>query len=227
MGENKDATGAESLAEKFAKAVVRKNVNGFLPEGSKINGVKIHGIDAGGFYDHGPDKLYPPRGEKNVARLHNHSIYPHRVKLPDLVQSHIVSVAQSDTDRGNMVLTIHFFNDSEKLDPRSECSPAYITTELPERTMTEFLEEISRNPDLLEDFYQKAFVGLDSVGGLPGMKRVKADGFFLISGDKLIEAGKIESHLDIDGVRNFFETLEKHHYQNGPYGTSEFRPRIF
>jgi len=91
--------------------------------------------------------------------------------------------------------------------------------------MTEFLGEISKNPDLLEDFYQKTFVGLDSQGGLPGMRRIKADGFFIISGTKLEEAGKVGKY-DTRAVDTFFSSLEKHQYQQGPYGTGDaFQPR--
>ena len=93
--------------------------------------------------------------------------------------------------------------------------------------MTEFLGEISKNPDLLEDFYQKTFVGLDSQGGLPGMRRIKANGFFIISGTKLEEAGRVEKY-DTRAVGTFFSSLEKHQYQQGPYGTGDaFQPKYY
>lgn len=214
----------KSSAEKFAKAVVRKNAQGKLPAGSKINGVEINRSYVGGFYDHGPDQMRPSPLENSVSQLHS-SIYQNQDKLPDLMKSHVVSVTPSEADRGNMVLTIYFFQDRKQIDGRGWCTPAHVSTELPSGVMTEFLGEASRNPDLLEDFYQRTFIGLDSVGEKPGMRRIKADGFYLISGAKLEEAGKV-GRYDTGGMSKFFGTLEKHQYQNGPYGTGDvFQPR--
>ena len=214
----------KSSAEKFAKAVVRKNAQGKLPAGSKINGVEINRSYVGGFYDHGPDQMRLSPLENNVSQLHS-TIYSNQDKLPDLMNSHVVSVTPSETDHGNSILTIYFFQDRKQIDGRGWCTPAHASTELPSGVMTEFLGEISKNPDLLEDFYQKTFVGLDSQGGLPGMRRIKADGFFIISGTKLEEAGKVGKY-DTRAVDTFFSSLEKHQYQQGPYGTGDaFQPR--
>ena len=224
MGEHKDRSEVESLAKRFAKAVVRKNVHGKLPAGSKINGVEIKRSYAGGFYDHGPDQMFLSPLESKVSQLHT-TIYQEQNKLPELVNSHVVSVVPSVTDRRNAVLTIHFFQDRKQVDGRGWCTPAHVSTELPGGVMAEFLGTVSRNPDLLEDFYQRTFMGLDSEGGLPGMRRTKVDGFYLISGDRLLEAGKVGAY-DTEGVNRFFGALEKHHYQNGPYGTGDtFQPR--
>lgn len=217
----------KSSAERFAKAVIRKNAHGKLPVGSKINGVEIDRFKEGGFYDHGPDKKMQPSplGEK-VSQL-NSTIYKNQRELPDLVNTHIVSVTPSEQDKGNMILTIHFFQDKKQIDGRGWCTPGHVSTELPSGIMTEFLGEISKNPDLLEDFYQKSFVGLDSQDGSPGMRRTKSDGFYLISGSKLEEVGKIASD-NTRSVNNFFATLEKHHYQQGPHGTGDtFQPTQF
>jgi len=215
----------KSSVEKFAKAVVRKNAQGKLPAGSKINGVEINRSYVGGFYDHGPDQMRLSPLENNVSQLHSTIIYSNQDKLPDLINSHVVSVTPSETDHGNSILTIYFFQDRKQIDGRGWCTPAHASTELPSGAMTEFLGEISKNPDLLEDFYQKTFVGLDSQGGLPGMRRIKADGFFIISGTKLEEAGKVGKY-DTRAVDTFFSSLEKHQYQQGPYGTGDaFQPR--
>lgn len=214
----------KSSAEKFAKAVVRKNAQGKLPAGSKINGVEIKRSYVGGFYDHGPDQIRISPLDSNVYRLHS-TLYKNQDKLPDLINSHIVSVTPSETDGGNSVLTIYFFQDRKQIDGRGWCTPANVSIELPSGVMTEFLGEISKNPDLLEDFYQKTFVGLDSQGGLPGMRRIKADGFYIISGTKLEEAGKVGEY-DTRAVGTFFSSLEKHKYQQGPHGTGDvFQPR--
>lgn len=214
----------KSSAEKFSKAVVRKNAQGKLPAGSKINGVEINRSYVGGFYDHGPDQMRLSLLDSNVSQLHS-ALYSNQDKLPDLMNSHVVSVTPSETDRGNSVLTIYFFQDRKQIDGRGWCTPAHISTELPSGVMTEFLGEISKKPDLLEDFYQKTFVGLDSQDGLPGMRRIKADGFFIISGAKLEEAGKVGKY-DTRAMSTFFSSLEKHQYQQGPYGTGDaFQPR--
>jgi len=212
-------------ADQFVKEVVRKNAQGKLPARSKINGVQINRSFVGGFYDHGPDQMLLSSLESNVSQLHNIIICERQDELPDLMNAHVVSVTPSEQDRGNMVLTIHFFQDRKQIDSRGWCTPAYISAELPSGVMTEFLGGILKDPDLLEDFYQMLFVGLDSQDNAPGMRRTKADGFYLISGAKLEEAGKV-GRYDTRGVSNFFASLEKHHYQQGPYGTGEFfKPR--
>lgn len=217
-------TDVKSSAEKFARAVVRKNVQGKLPAGSKINGVEINRQEAGGFYDHGPDKMRLSSPKYSIEELSS-GVYQRQDQFPDLVGAHVVSVTPSEIDRVNMVLTIYFFQDKKQIDGRGWCTPAHVSAELPSRTMTEFLSEISKNPDLLEDFYQRIFVGLDSQGDLPGMRRVKADGFFLISEAKLGEAVTIKGY-NTQAIGAFFKSLEKHQYQKGPYGTGDaFQPR--
>lgn len=214
----------QTLAEKFASAVVRRSVFARLPVGSKINGVRINGSNAVGFWNHGPDEKssfwYIPPEQTIIGES----------EIPDLISSHIVRVTPSQVNKGNMILRIFFFQDMQIEDNRGHYTPANVMAEMPNEAMTEFLDEISKNPDLLEDFYQKAFVGLDSKGGSPGMRRVKANGFYIISGDKLLEADKIGSfdkHNDIVGARPFFASLEKHQYQHGPYGTGEaFAPPL-
>lgn len=217
-------TDVKSSAERFARAVVRKNVQGKLPEGSTINGVKINSRNVGGFYDHGPDQMRLSPDDHRINQLYS-GIYHEQDQFPDLVGAHVVSVTPSEADHENTVLTIHFFQDRKQIDSRGSCTPAYVSAELPGGAMTEFLSEMLKNPDLLEDFYQRIFVGLDSQGDLPGMRRVKADGFFLISGTKLEEAVKIQGY-DTQAVSTFFKSLEKHQYQKGPYGTGDaFQPR--
>lgn len=214
-------------AEKFVNAVVRRNVHGKLPAGSRIVGAEIERGLAGGFYDHGPDQMRLSPLESYVGGNHLLGvIYHNQDKLPDLVNSHVVSVTPSVIDQGNMVLTIHFFQDKQAPDSRGYYTPGHVSAELPSGVMSEFLGEISKNPDLLEDFYQKTFVGLDSQGESPGMRRAKADGFFLINGAKLEEAGKIRGSYDTRAAGGFFSALGKHQYRQGPYGTGvAFQPR--
>jgi hypothetical protein len=214
-----------SSAEKFAKAVVRKNVEGKLPFGSKVNGTEIVRKEyEGGFFDHGPNQQIV--AEFGPVRNLQSVIYVSEDRLPNLVGSHLVDVAPSKKDDGNSVLTIYFFQDEKQIDYRG-WTPAHVSAELPKKDMTELLSAISMDPDLLEDFYQKTFVGLDSQNNLPGMLRVKADGFFIIPAAKLEEADRIKRYDD-KGIETFFNSLEKHHYQNGPYGTGDaFKPRKF
>ena len=215
----------KSSAERFAKAVVRKNAHGKLPAGSKINNLAIDGSKSGGFYDHGPDKIELSALENGVVNLQLGILYQNQDRFPDLVSTHIVTVTPSKMDSGNMVLTIRFFQDPKQIGGRGLCAPAHVSTELPNGTMSEFLGEIQKTPDLLEDFYQKTFVGIDSSGESPGMRRVKADGFYLVAGAKLEEASKVGSY-DKDGTRRFFESLQKFQYQSGPYGSEDaFQPR--
>ncbi len=201
-------------AEEFAKAIVRRNVHGKLPAGSKINGVEISRSDAEGFYDHGPDRLRISPLENKILYLHQR-IYSSQREFPDLVNSHILSVVPSIADPKNEVLSIHFFQDREQVDSRGFFTPAHVSTEFPRVVMTKFLQVILKEPDLLDDFYKRSFVGLDGEGSQPGMRRVKADGFFLVSEAKIEEAGKVEGK-GYRGVRTFFDALEKHLYQKVP-----------
>jgi hypothetical protein len=219
------ATGSQqeitSSAEKFVKAVVKRNVFGKLPNGLKTSGVNV--VSSGRFYDHGPDKVQlSPLAGNFFYEILNHAIYSNSKKFSDLINTHIVTVAPSLTDSKNMVLTVHFFQDKQQEDARGYFTPAYVSTELAGGVMSEFIDAIQKSPDLLEDFYQKTFVELDSQGGRPGMRRAKSDGFFLITGPKLEETSGI-SRYDERKIRTFFDSLknEKHLYQHGPYGTGE------
>ena len=51
------------------------------------------------------------------------------------------------------------------------------------------------------------------------MLRIKSDGFFLITGEKLKEAEKISKQFGTSDTTTFFNSLEKHQYSHGPYGT--------
>jgi hypothetical protein len=218
----------EPSAEKFAKAVVRKNVHGKLPAGIKTNGLKV--VSSDGFYDHGPDNVQLPLlTKKFLYEIQNGAIYGlgNRNYFSDLINTQIVTAAPSITDSKNLVLTIHFFQDNKQEDARGKFTPAYMSAELPSGVMSEFIDAIQKSPDLLEDFYQKTFVGLDSQGGSPGMRRAKSDGFFLITGSKLEEASGI-SRYDERKIRTFFDSLksEKYLYKHGPYGTGDaFQPK--
>lgn len=219
----------EPSAEKFANAVISKNVYGKLPKGPVIDGVQI-GRDtdsrgANDFYYYGPDKTLRP--ENNVLSLVD-TIYHRQGKFPELVNSHIVSIAPSSPDAVNSILTIHFFQDKKAPDHRGYYTPAFVQVKLPNKATSEFLSEISKNPDLLEEFYQKVFIGLDGKEGNPGMRRAKADGFYLITDKNLEEVSKAYRAYDsITGydqekrIKAFFQNLGKHQYKNGQYGTGE------
>lgn len=213
----------QKLAEKFANAVIRRNVFGKLPRGTKINGVEINKAEVAAQDDHGPDQLHLSLLETNVSLLHS-LLGQYEITLRELINSHIVSVTPSGTGKENMVLTIHFFQDKSQVDTRGYFSSAHVAVELPSAVMTEFLDEIQKNPDLLEDFYQQAFNELDNREGNPGLRRIKSDGFFLISGTEAEKVGKIKKN-DTQAINTFFKSLTKHQYQHGPYGTGEaFQP---
>ena len=206
----------EPSVEEFVKAIVKKNAYGKLPSGSQIDGKDIHfrGTD---FRDHGPDSnIERPQSEMDVLGLTD-KIYKNQI--PDLLSSHVVSVVPSENNPGNMLLFIHFFQDKNQIDSRTYNTSGNVGVEMPADVMSDFLKKVVENPDFLEDFYQSAFVGLDSQDGKPGMLRIKSDGFFLITGDKLKEAGKISKQIGTSGTTTFFNSLEKHQYSHGPYGT--------
>lgn len=211
-------------AEKFVKAVERKNAFGKLPSGSTIDSKSIEGL-GGGFYDHGPDKMELPKAENGVSSMQNNILYQKQDKFSEQMGSHLVTVAPSEANHANMVLTIRFFQDRKQIDGRGWCTPAHVSVEIPNNIMSEFVNEIQKNPDLLEDFYKKTFEGLDGSNDQPGMRRIKANGFYLITGDKLAEATEVDKYNETLANR-FFNSLQKLKYQNGPYGSGdEFKPR--
>ena len=211
----------EATVEEFLKAIVKKNAYGKLPSGSQIDGkeIRFRGTD---FHDHGPDSnIERLQSEMNVLGLID-EIYKNQI--PDLLSSHIVSVVPSEDNPGNMLLFIDFFQDKNQIDSRTYNTPAQVGVEMPAEVMSDFLKRIVENPDLLEDFYQRAFAGLDSQEGKPGMLRIKSDGFFIITGDKLKEAEKISKQFGTSGITTFFNSLEKYQYKHGPYGTGTALP---
>lgn len=222
----------KSSVEKFAKEVIGKNVYGKLLKRVKIDGIQI-GRDsdsrgANDFSYYGPDKtLHPVDTKENVWSLVN-IIYRKEDQFPELVNSHIVNVAPSSPDAVNNILTIYFFQDRKAPDNRGYYTPAFVQVKLPDKATTEFLSEISINPDLLEEFYQKVFIGLDSKEGYPGMRRAEANGFYLIADKDLEEVRKACKEYDPKTgydqkkrINTLFKNLGKHQYKNGPYGTGE------
>jgi hypothetical protein len=145
--------------------------------------------------------------------------------MPDLAASHFLTVGPSPRDPRSLVLTLRFFQDEKQVDSRGRCTPAHFSIEFHNEVMVRFLEEIQKNPDLLEDFYQKVFADLDARDSHLGMRRLKASGFFLIIPRKMQEAGRVEE-WDTETLEKFFSKVKRYHYQRGPYGTGEkFRVR--
>ena len=123
-------------------------------------------------------------------------------------------------------MTIWFFQDN-KVDPRGY-TEGKIQYEFSNEDTTRFTEEVSKNPDLLEEFYQKTFNGLDSTDEHPGLRRVKTDVFYLISESDTEKIKKVingPSYSRKNELKEFFNNLKKYHYKNGPYGSGEpFNP---
>lgn len=206
----------ENLAEKFSKSVIRKNVHAKLPRGTKISGVEINPYYAGDFYDHGPDKIKSLGGD--LDNFYGKIIY-FKEKVPEIVNSHILCVNRSMTNEENKILTIRFFQDN-KIDSRGY-APGEVQFEFSNTEANKFLEEIPKNPDLLEALYQKAYNELDSTSEHPGLRRVKADGFYLITESDIKEIQKINENYMVHEkkTKDFFKKRQKYHYKNGPYGS--------
>lgn len=212
-------------AERIAAAVVRRNVHAKLPAEAQINGKQVAFGHQGGFYDHG-DQIKLSAADRVVGSLQS-KIYNQQDKYPDLMSSHLVSVTQSEADQRNLVLTVFLFQDRRQIDSRGWFSPAHLQIELPRQAMTDLITETQRNPDFLESFYQKVFPGLDNQDGKPGIRRAKADGFYSIAGANVDKAQALLRDTARDPeVHDFFKSLGKNKYRNGPYGTGDaFSPR--
>lgn len=215
-------------AEKFVKAIVERNVYGKFPKGTMINGVAAKvspgsSVDAEGktvvnygFCGTGPDEIkikpdYESRFTTVTGGIYESQAYP-------MMRSHFVG-ADPSADAKNTVLNICYFQDTYDLDNRSRYTPMRVYIEFPKEVADEFLKEIAKNPDLLEEFYQKAFAGFDSKNNAPGAKRVKADGFYLLTGEDLVKFAAITAYSNPTKI---FEQLEKHKYTKGPYGVVDF-----
>lgn len=235
----KETKKAQTIVERFAEAVVRSNVHGKLPKETKIKGAEINPSRSGWFFDHGPDSIPLSKQDEAVSWLYSNdygSICTMKEKLPHLVNSHIASVFPSKENPGNMVLTVYFFQDKKAPDSRNKYTPAHVQVEFPKKIMTELLNELPINPDLLEELYQEVFTGLDSKGDeFPGMRRAKADGLYLITEADLEKINEMEGrhHGDLrhygypeEEIRSFFENLERYKYRSGPYGSGDaFEPK--
>jgi len=220
---------SKSLAEEFAQAIVRKNVSAVLQMGTKINGVEEgRGI---GNYDYGPDKILGRDSFEDdyiflwlTVEIHNL-----RWEMPELINTHMLAINPKKNNEKNKIVTMWFFQDN-KVDPRGY-TEGKIQYEFSNEDATRFTEEVSKNPDLLEEFYQKTFNGLDSTDEHPGLRRVKADGFYLIPLMSEFDREKIKkiingpSYSRKNEIKEFFNNLKKYHYKNGPYGSGEpFNP---
>lgn len=232
----------QTLVDKFAKAVIRKNVHTKLQKGSRIDGVEVNPEEYMGFCDYG-QRLYPAKdSEINQVALSGNwehdpvgrvstMITAFEKSLPaDLLRSQILSVVPLKGGRGNKeVLNIHCFQDHTEALPNEKRGgnyiPANLQVELPKEVMAELLNEIAKNPDLLEDFYQKVFSGLDGKDNSPGIRRLKVDGFYLLTNPPARQFAQRMMDPKFyypTYIRGFFEKLEKFKYKNGPYGSGRF-----
>lgn len=217
---------AKSPVDKFVKAVVRRNVQAVLPQGTAINRTGIPASKTEHFYDCGPDdNMQPSRlgNPSNINKLLNAIFWKCNMNhkpMSGVTNYHIISLDKSEQDPENKVLSIYFYQTNKQLKVRYEYSPAWVMAEMPEATMTEFTEEIQKNPDMLEDFYQQAFAGLDGQDDQPGMRRLPADGFVVLGNSTLkLEGTDSIDRNDISSIKTYFGRLPKYQYQNGPYGT--------
>jgi len=210
----------ENLAEKFNKSIVKKNVHAKLPLGTKINGTEISPFYTKGFFDHGPDK---DLGSGFVGASLGEILLRQKYYLPELANSHFLSIKE-ETDRENKILAIVSLQDA-KVETRGY-TPACVVFEMPNKEADEFIEEVKKDPDLLEKLYQKAFEGLESKNENPGLRRVRANGFYLIPEGKrrelaLICENQYKISHPIEKFKEFFNNLDKCLYKNGPYGSGK------
>ena len=203
----------ELSADRFVQAITRKNVTTYAPAGTKIDGVVDIKKYSDGYCYSGPDVF---ERKWNTACL-----AAQRITSLDNLQilaSNIIGFEKSETDENNTIVTTCYFNDdSPNWDILSlSSSTLYISAEMPNEIAAEFKESILKNPDLLEDFYQKIFPGLDGNSNRLGVARIKADGFYLIEKE-------LDSVLRNDSRREntirIISGLKKHYYKNGLYGT--------
>lgn len=209
----------EYLAEKFNRDIIRKNVHAHLPPKSIMNGAEIPYFH--GFNDHGPNKDLSAGYFSFLGEI----LMRDREIFPELANSHFLCIKE-EPNKKNKILAIVSLQD-KKIDARGH-NPTYVLFELPNKKADELVEEVKKEPDLLEKLYQKAFDGLESKNENPGLRRVKAKAFYLMPEKDRRELSLIfENRYEMgfnNGLRKmkeFFNNLEKYTYKKGPYGSGE------
>lgn len=234
MTEKKDGSSIRTerernpLAKEFAKTVEAKAFYSYsLPEGTKVNGGGVRKGDGYDVYyssDHNKLFLFSKLESEAANILLDIRTIRGKTEPPEI--SHIVSMGHLDKKRSReyfrnkdlSVLAIQFpqyssidccGNERGFMEySRSEAGVLF-----PKKTAEHFLDEIKKDPDLVEDFYQEAFKGLDSKGvNSPGLRRVKSAGFYLVT-----ESDRVKKypHLTLEKLRVYI-------YRNGPYGTDDY-----
>ena len=210
------------VVKEFVRTISEKNVFGKLGIGAKIDGGEpVNWELAGGFYEHGPNRrLIGYDNEKLIEGLLNR-IYTNKDKLPELINRQFVVVDDFPTLE-YAIMAIEFFQNSKAVDNRSPYTPAKVLMKIPKETMEKILIAIQSNPDVLEEFYQQAFPGLDSPDEeKSGFKRLKSDGFYLINRPELIQNAKFLFSPNPRNLIEYFKTVPFLKYKRGPYGTGD------
>lgn len=212
-------------ASEFARKITKKNVFGKFPAGTLIPGLPTgipEGSQARAFYDHGPDKFSLGNLEKLVIYnlLPKITVFSREFRLNNLISNQIILV-------NNGALTICFYQDPKNVD-RGGDHPAYVQVELPLEDLDKLIVEIKSNPDFLEFFYQASFPELDSRDELPGARRIKSEGFYLLDINQTIPLvmllEKVKNSLSQAGslqINSYFSSVPYYQYLNGPFGTGD------
>jgi hypothetical protein len=206
------AAGVERLALK----ILKRDVNGILPVGTKINGDRLEKLKPYELASNGPDEIEVTEIDRSARKYMNFAAREFD-KNPDLAKNHVVVVTPIEE---KTKMTIHYWQDKVQVNTRGNISPAYVSFVFEDDTNGGFISQIREAPDMVEEIYQETFQGLDSKNGSPGMRRLEVDGFYLV----IPENSQIFEGVCDDLMRSEISLennpLEVRRYEYGPYGTS-------
>ena len=229
---NKDIEPTSYDAEYFANRVKEYSVYGMVPKNTQIGSITINPDGNNNLGTRGTDGVlfwdaFKPNESltRKFFALIKSSMSDRRQEFSELTRkTHYVAVLDPTQDvsansykvypENTAIFAYGFLYDPEDQDPRG--LSLGVTGALMEKDDAQKLaEEIKKNPQLLEDFYQKVFSGLDSkIDQHTGMKRLKADGFVVLNKESLEMVPEISSYATNVFPLNVVESLPKYKFSD-------------
>ena len=210
--------------EQWVASVQKRAIWGKVSRETTIEGYELAwGPD---YRHYGPDTLSETVESKQVDFL----MATIRQSKPEVVQgvnNHFVSIypASNKDGEGNVVIRFDCFQD-RAAETRADYPPVSASCVVPKDVGDSLLNAVDGNSDVFDMFYHLAFPGLDveSANDFEGVRRIKSDGFFLITPDKLtgLPTGmfKFQARGQGDYANRVIGELPKYLYSS-PRGVAE------
>lgn len=235
--DDKEFLRIEKDMEYFVGRVVAKAADGKIPPGSKIDGQPVPNYRYFQVVGPDPDILEPMRMQKEANKFAT-LVQSVVLRAPDLAvseakggalllsQSNFLAVTKPprghDQEKKSAVY-LGYINNAVGQDKRAKFSRLLLSVIFPSEVAVEFVRAVRENPDFLEDFYNKAFAGLDSDPasmGVTGVIRYKASGVYILEQKDLEEMREITNYEDVWSLREIFRNIQRYSYARS-YGSLE------